>query len=146
MSTLSRTDSSLVSTSIDEEYQVIMSFECQPSLTCSRFAAIQNHIKRFYDGHSFRFVNYQRAKKAYEQEFWRHASADLQTLRLQLLNDPTDHLTVDRYSLFLKLYKYQIEHPMYKFPDDPVERRSEELRIVNYVFDQSAYVLFSNKS
>ena len=146
MSTLPANNSDLVITSNEEQYQVITSFQCQPSLTCPRFAAIQNHIKRFYVGHSFRFVDYQRAKKTYEQEFWHHAPVDLQNLRLQLLNDPTDHLTVDRYSLFLKLYKYQIEHPLYKFPENPLKRRSEELRIVNYVFDQSAYVLFSNKS
>ena len=144
MATSSTNGSDLVKTSDEEEYQVIMSFDCQPSLMCPRFQAIQNHIKNFYDGHSFRFIDYHRAKKVYEQEFWYHAPVQLQNLKIQLLNNPTDHLTIDKYSLFLKLYKYQIEHPLYKFPDDPLARRSEELRIVNYIFDKSAYVLFSN--
>ena len=146
MSTSSTNGSDLIKTSDEEEYQVIMSFECWPSLTCPRFQAIQNHIKHFYDGHSFRSDDYQRAKKTLEQEFWHHAPVDLKTLKIQIQNDPADHLTIDRYSLSLKLYKYQIEHPMYKFPDDPLARRSEEIRIVNYVIEKSAYVLFTNKT
>ena len=135
----------LMKTSDREEYEVIINFQCHPSLSCPKFVAIRKHMQDFFCWHSFCFIYYKKAKKTYEEEFWYHAPADLKEMKKNLLADPLNHLTVDKYSLLLKLYKYQTKYPLYKLPDDPTEKKSEVERIVNYVNSQNTFVLIPNK-
>ena len=131
----------VIKTSDKEEYETIMTFQCQPKLTCLRFVALQNHMQNFFDGHPFRVIDFQRAKKSYDEEFWKHAPQELRTAKENLLDDPINHLIIDNYAEMLKVYKYQLRYPSYQLPQDPTEQRHEIQRIVDHINIQKPFMI-----
>ena len=68
-------------------------------------------------------------KKTFEEEFWCHAPNVLKYWREKALEDPINHRSITRYAIHLKLYKYQIQNPLYRYPDNAGEKSKEQGRI-----------------
>ena len=110
-------------------HETIKNIQCQPSLSRPRFVAIYEHMEKFYDGHSYSLSDFKSAKKTFDEEFWCHAPNVLKYWREKVLEDPINHRSITRYAIHLKLYKYQIQNPLYRYPNDAEEKSREQGRI-----------------
>ena len=118
-------------------YEEIMSYPCQPSLRCSKLVAIYEHMENFYNGHPYTVSDFRCAKQAFDEEFWRHAPAELKYWKERIMQDPINHKSTTRYDILLKLYKFQIQNPLYRFPDNLDEKIAEFKRVCESVGQNS---------
>ena len=123
-------------TKTDDEIESILEFlgtPCQPGLQCPKFRAIQEHIDDFCHEERLHCTENEFVKKAYDEQFWKHAPDNLKQAKENLSFDETNHHALDRFSMLLKLYKYHVRFDYYKLPEDPVERKKEKKRIVKHM-------------
>ena len=118
-------------------YEHILTYQCQPTLTCPRLVAIYEHMEKFYDGHPYSTADFKNAKKTFTEEFWRHAPVELNHWKKKVLEDPINHKSLSRYEILLKMYKYQLQNPLYRFPDTFENRLEEHKRICANVTEGS---------
>ena len=116
----------------DEAMSIIefLGTPCQPGLQCPKFRAIQAHIEDYCHEEQLHCKENEIVKQSYDQQFWYHAPVNLKQAKENLSFDETNHHALDRLSMLLKLYKYQIISDSYELPKDPVERKKEKKRIV----------------
>ena len=108
-----------------------LNYKCQcETLTCRRLVAVREHIEDYCQENDLNHPHNEIIKELYEEEFWNHAPFQLIMLRDRLNFDPLNIEIVEKYSKQLKIYKYRIQNPTYKFPEDPTERLHEKRRIV----------------
>ena len=118
----------------------IMNDHCEPGSNgiCKRLVAIVEHINDCPNQALFTVDN-EFVKTFYEEEFWKHAPINLKNLKLKLKSDPYNYNLMDRFSALVKIYTYQIKFPWTTLPDDPVLRKKEKRRIIQYMSEQINY-------
>ena len=132
----------------DEELMTIfdiMNNECEleENGVCKKLAAIMDYIDdRYIDDCQNRMllsVDNEYIKNFYEEEFWKHAPANLKILKAKLRDDPFNYNYMDRFSMLIKVYTYLIKYPWSTIPENPIFRKKEIKRIIEYMSKEINY-------
>ena len=126
---MAKSQALVVKTPDSINFDQIMKIQCQPTLTCPRLVAIYNHMETFYNDRTYSITDFDNAKKTFTEEFWVHAPGELKYWRDKMLEDPINHKSIAKYDVLLKLYKYSIQNPLHRFPDNFEDKISEQQRI-----------------
>ena len=106
-------------------------------MACPRLVAIFEHMEKFYNGHSYSIADFKSAKKTFSEEFWFHAPNELKYWKEKVLEDPINHRTITKYDILLKTYKYQLQHPLYRFPTSLKEKINAQKTVCAHVTQTS---------
>ena len=118
----------------------IMNEQCEPETNgvCKKLSAIADHID---DSHNqvLLSVDNEFVKNFYEEEFWKHAPDNLKRLKSRLEEDPFNYNLMDRFSILIKIYTYQIKYPWNVLPTDSILRKKEKKRILKFMSEPINY-------
>ena len=118
----------------------IMNEDCKPEVNgvCKKLVAIADHIDD-RQNQVLLSVDNEFVRNFYEEEFWKHAPDNLKRLKAKLKEDPFNYNLMDKFSVIIKIYTYQIKYPWNVLPENPILRMKEKKRIIKFMSEQINY-------